>query len=128
MTSGDGRGLFCESRSWGSALSTSDGDRSAGRTLACDVARLRCADVRAIDALARLQLSALRHGTSIGLCGASPELRDLLVFVGLAEQIPCLDDSVVEAVRQPEEGKHPGSVEEEGQPADPVAGHLHDLE
>ena len=48
----------------------------------CDVRDLR-ADAATVDALARLQLAALRSGCRIGLCNASPELLELIAFIGL---------------------------------------------
>jgi anti-anti-sigma regulatory factor len=36
-----------------------------------------------VDALARLQLAARRTGCTVCLRGASPELRDLVAFMGL---------------------------------------------
>jgi ABC-type transporter Mla MlaB component len=40
------------------------------------------------DALARLQLAAHRRGCQVRLCGASSELLDLLVFMGLRDVLP----------------------------------------
>jgi anti-anti-sigma regulatory factor len=48
----------------------------------CDVRSLR-ADAATVDALARLQLASLRSGCRIGLCNASPELLELIAFMGL---------------------------------------------
>jgi ABC-type transporter Mla MlaB component len=50
----------------------------------CDV---RGVDVDAvtIDALARLQLGARRHGCQVRLRGATDDLRALVVFMGLQE-------------------------------------------
>jgi ABC-type transporter Mla MlaB component len=48
----------------------------------CDVAAV-AADVVAVDALARLQLAARRHGCRIRLQHTSAELRDLIAFMGL---------------------------------------------
>ena len=48
----------------------------------CDVAGI-VADAVAVDALARLQLAARRHGCRIRLEHTSAELRDLIVFMGL---------------------------------------------
>jgi ABC-type transporter Mla MlaB component len=42
-------------------------------------------DAVTVDALARLQLAARRHGCRIHLRGASPELRELVDFVGLTD-------------------------------------------
>jgi ABC-type transporter Mla MlaB component len=49
----------------------------------CDVSDIR-ADAVAIDALARLQLAAHRHGCQVRLQRCTPELRDLVAFMGLA--------------------------------------------
>src|SRR4051794_9497654 len=45
-------------------------------------------DAVTVDALARLQLAARRHGCQIRLTGASPELCDLIAFMGLRDVIP----------------------------------------
>jgi|SRR3954447_3269060 ABC-type transporter Mla MlaB component len=45
-------------------------------------------DAVTVDALARLQLAARRHGCQIRLAGASPELCDLVAFMGLRDVIP----------------------------------------
>ncbi len=58
--------------------------QSDARVVFCDV-RALAADARTVDALARLQLTARRLGCRIRLQRASPELRDLLRLVGLAE-------------------------------------------
>ena len=50
--------------------------------LPCDVRRLHASAV-SVDALARLQLVAMRHGSRIRLCNASPELLELIAFMGL---------------------------------------------
>ena len=59
---------------------------SAGVAL-CDV---RGVDVDAVtvDALARLQLAARRHGCQIRLRHASTELLDLVAFMGLSDVLP----------------------------------------
>jgi ABC-type transporter Mla MlaB component len=41
-----------------------------------------------IDALARLQLAARRHGCRVRLRHASPELLELLDFMGLSDVLP----------------------------------------
>jgi ABC-type transporter Mla MlaB component len=41
-----------------------------------------------VDALARLQLAARRHGCKVYLREASPELLELLDFLGLADVLP----------------------------------------
>jgi ABC-type transporter Mla MlaB component len=50
----------------------------------CDVSGIG-ADAVAVDALARLQLAAYRHGCQVRLRGCAPELRGLVAFMGLAD-------------------------------------------
>jgi hypothetical protein len=51
---------------------------------------LRSSDAVTVDALARLQLAARRHGCRIRLCGsASPELLALVELMGLTDVLPC---------------------------------------
>jgi ABC-type transporter Mla MlaB component len=59
-------------------------ERSGASVAICDVSD---ADVDAVtvDALARLQLAALRRGCQVRLAQASPELRDLVEFMGLGD-------------------------------------------
>lgn len=52
--------------------------------LRCEVAGVD-ADAVAVDALARLALTARRAGCHVRLCGASEELRELVAFMGLGE-------------------------------------------
>lgn len=59
--------------------------------LHCDVGRVH-ADVVAIEAVARLQLTALRLDKSIVLVDVTDELRELLALTGLTAVIAC--DSV----------------------------------
>ncbi len=51
----------------------------------CDAAGLRRADLTAVNALARMQLTARGLGCRIRLRNAGPELRELLELVGLGE-------------------------------------------
>jgi ABC-type transporter Mla MlaB component len=53
----------------------------------CEVQRVN-ADAVTVDALARLQLAARRHGCQVRLRGASDELRELVAFMGLADVMP----------------------------------------
>jgi ABC-type transporter Mla MlaB component len=46
------------------------------------------ADAVTVDALARLQLAANRQGCRVLLRGASPELRELVAFMGLSHVLP----------------------------------------
>jgi ABC-type transporter Mla MlaB component len=86
------------------------------RVVICVVAALGRPDAGTVGALARLQLTARRLGGRIRLRHASPELRELLSFLGLDEVVPVL---VVEAGREPEEREHPLGVEERVEPGDP---------
>ncbi|MBV9717218.1 MAG: STAS domain-containing protein [Solirubrobacterales bacterium] len=45
------------------------------------------ADATAVDALARMQLAARRHGAQVRLRGASAELLSLIAFTGLADVV-----------------------------------------
>ena len=45
-------------------------------------------DAVTVDALARLQLAARRHGCKVRLRHASNELRELLAFMGLRDVLP----------------------------------------
>jgi ABC-type transporter Mla MlaB component len=53
----------------------------------CDVAGVG-PDAVTVDALARLQLAAQRHGCRVHLRNASPELLELVAFMGLKDVLP----------------------------------------
>lgn len=53
----------------------------------CDVGGVD-PDAVTVDALARLQLAARRHGCQVRLRGASSDLRDLVAFMGLEDVLP----------------------------------------
>jgi ABC-type transporter Mla MlaB component len=60
----------------------------SGAALAvCDVSRVY-PDAVTVDALARLQLAARRHGCQVRLRNAPGELLDLLGFMGLRDVLP----------------------------------------
>jgi ABC-type transporter Mla MlaB component len=59
-------------------------ERSGATTLVCDVCGVE-ADAVAVDALARLELAARRHGCQVRMRGASDDLRDLIGFMGLRD-------------------------------------------
>ena len=59
-------------------------ERTGAGVALCDV-RGVAPDAVAVDALARLQLGARRHGCRVRLRGASSELRGLVAFMGLSE-------------------------------------------
>jgi ABC-type transporter Mla MlaB component len=62
-------------------------ERSGADVAVCDVQGVR-PDVVTVDALARLQLAARRHGCQVRLRSASPELQELLAFMGLRDVLP----------------------------------------
>jgi ABC-type transporter Mla MlaB component len=95
--------------------------RSQAPVVACDVSEITQPDCATVDAIARLQLEARRRGRAIVLCNASAELRELLELSGLTEVIHCADGSGVQVGGQSEEREEARGVEEEGDPADPVA-------
>ena len=53
----------------------------------CDVSGVGV-DAVTVDALARLQLAARRHGCQVRLRNASPELLELVAFMGLRDVLP----------------------------------------
>jgi ABC-type transporter Mla MlaB component len=75
-------------------------EETGAATALCDVSAVQ-ADAVAVEALARLDLAARRHGCRLRLTHPSPALRRLLTFTGLE----CLLSGAlfVEPGRQPEE-------------------------
>jgi hypothetical protein len=72
-------------------------------------------DARSVEALARLQLLALRRGRRLRLRNASPQLLDLVSFMGLRDVLPVEDRRperalALEAQGQPEEREDPLGV------------------
>lgn len=78
--------------------------------LVCDVAGIGPPGLAVIDALARLQLAAVRAGGRIRLRGPDPALRALLGLVGLAFEVE----------GEPEQREPAGGVEEAVEPGDPA--------
>jgi ABC-type transporter Mla MlaB component len=62
-------------------------ERSDATVVLCDVRGID-PDAVTVDALARLQLAARRHGCQVRLRHASDELRELVAFMGLADVLP----------------------------------------
>jgi ABC-type transporter Mla MlaB component len=58
-------------------------EESGGEVVECEVGALVRPDASVVEALARLQLVALRRGSRIRLWNASPELCELIDFMGL---------------------------------------------
>ena len=89
--------------------------------LVVDVRALTEPDARALDVLARLQLTARQSGATICLQHACPRLRDLLAGSGLADLLPLCDASgSVDGDRLPEQ-REQLLVDEEVDPGDPAA-------
>ena len=80
-----------------------------------DVGELVHPDAAAIDAVARLQLTAKRLGRPLRFKNASCELAQLLDFCGLCAAVPAL---VLEPVGQSEKREEVLGVEEEADPGD----------
>ncbi len=77
--------------------------------IALEVLVRRGSDIATVDALARLVLQARRLGLELRLVDAPRQLRELIVFAGLADGLG------VEARWYPEEREEALGVEEEGQ-------------
>jgi hypothetical protein len=77
----------------------------------CDVSQIVDPDRPALEALARLQLTARRLGVTIQLQNACPVLVDLIALAGLTDVL-VVADSGVEVDRQVEEREEVGIDEE----------------
>jgi hypothetical protein len=73
------------------------------------------ADLEIVDALARLQLAALRNGRRVVVTRADDDVVELIELCGLRGVLP------VELQRQPEQGEQRRGVEEERELDDPPA-------
>ena len=73
-------------------------------------------DLGAVDALAKLQLVVRRTGHRIELLHAGPELRGLIVLVGLADVLPLHP----EPGREAEQREQAAGVQEERDPGEPI--------
>ena len=87
----------------------------------CDVGALSDPDAAVVDALARMQLTALRLGRRVELRAACAELRHLLAWMGLEDLIPLCPELSLEPERQAEKREQARSVQEEADPADPIS-------
>jgi ABC-type transporter Mla MlaB component len=96
-------------------------DEGGTDLLVCDVRGLQRPDLVAIEALARLQLTARRRGARVLLAHASPALLDFLAYAGLDAVLPRRRTLRLEALRQPEEWEQALGVQEEGESDDPTA-------
>jgi hypothetical protein len=109
-----------------------DVDPDGAGLLECDLTGVDAADLACIDLLAAVTLAARRTGWRVRLLNASHELVELADFAGLADVLPfgppAAPGSGVEMVGQPEEREESLGVEEERDPADPVARDLEHLD
>jgi ABC-type transporter Mla MlaB component len=87
----------------------------------CEVGALVDPDAVAVDALARLQLTARRCGAEIRIGHTCDGLRDLLAFMGLSDVVSLGEALTLGPGRKTEQRKQAGGVEEEGDPGDPTA-------
>jgi hypothetical protein len=79
----------------------------AGGVVICEVAGVTRPDVATVEALARLRLTARRHGWRLAVGGAGPGLLRLIRLLGLADLLP-------QAGGQAEQREQPIGVEEVG--------------
>ena len=79
-------------------------DQPADR-LVCDVVAILEPDAVTVDALARLQLTALRMGREVQLSHASQQLEELLAFMGLDGAVPSVPDQASRRAGRPKRGK-----------------------
>jgi ABC-type transporter Mla MlaB component len=101
--------------------------RDAHRVV-CDVGRLDPGGLDAVAMLAQLQLTARRAGGRIEVIGASPDLHEVLAMAGLCRALGLRPALCLEAGWQAEHREEASGVEEERDPADPVARELEDLD
>lgn len=73
--------------------------------MVCDVADLAGPDLVTVEALARLRLTARRHGWSLVVSGAGPDLLGLVRLLGLTDVLP-------QTGGQSEQREQAGGVEE----------------
>jgi len=88
----------------------------------CDVSALVDPDAVTVDALARLQLIARRFGRQVQLHQACRGLQELIALMGLSEVVPLSAElPPLESRGQAEEREPARGIEEETDPADPIA-------
>ena len=83
----------------------------------CDMAWVRRADLAVVDLVARLLLAARRGQCELRIVNPPAGLRELLALSGL-DRLPHLH---VQMVGQPEQREEALGVQEERDPADPIA-------
>ena len=94
-------------------------DCADASTVVYDVRAVATPDVAAVEALARLQLTARRLGHRIQVYGAGDTLRALLVLTGLQGVLALDEDlSFVEPSGQPEQWEQTVGVQKGVEPGD----------
>lgn len=77
-------------------------ERSDAAHVVCDVSAVSEPDATAIEALARLQLTAGRLGYSLRLLHPCPQLQDVLDLAGLGDVLPVSAELRLETDGEPE--------------------------
>jgi ABC-type transporter Mla MlaB component len=95
-------------------------ERSGAGVVVCEVGARAHPDAVTVDALARLQVTALRLGRSVRLRNVSGELQDLLDLMGLGDIVPPCTPLRRRLRGQTEQREQSVGVEEERHPADPI--------
>ena len=79
------------------------------------------ADLAGLNFLCRAVLAARRRQEPVAFSGVSPRLRELVDFAGLKAVVRFVPPSVVEVGGESEQREEARGVEEERDPADPIA-------
>ncbi|MDI6099961.1 STAS domain-containing protein [Actinoplanes sp. NEAU-A12] len=88
-----------------------------GGIVVCEVTGTPAADVALVEALARLRLTARRHGRRLHVAGAGPELLTLTGLLGLTDVL--FEPVLPQVGRETEEREQAGGVEEVVDARDP---------
>ena len=107
------RSVSGASFAWATAMLLADSDAPL---VICDVGALADPGMPAVEALARVQLTAHRLGLEVSLRHASRELRELLDLVGLSDVLRVAAASGRESSGQTEQREDALGVEEEADP------------
>jgi anti-anti-sigma regulatory factor len=94
----------------------------------CDVSGLVRPDAAAVDAICRMRVAARRLGARLLVRHASAEFLELLDLMGLCDVLADASGSGLQVWGQSEQREHPGRVEEERDPGDPITRQLEHLE
>jgi anti-anti-sigma regulatory factor len=92
---------------------------TVARRIVLDLQALVDPGIEAVDAIARLQLSAGRLGRRLELCHPPPGFEDLIALVGLDQVLSCVPGSGVGVRGEAEQREQPRGVEEGVEPDDP---------